>query len=113
MTKLNQLEATIVAMEVIATAMAGTDTVATAKAVEYCLWQNLDRSPTEISVGMTKFGEEDNIIKIVKIVIFDDIWSPTLRVCIDKDEDSNIMRLGNWLHQLSITYNLPLEEEEE
>jgi hypothetical protein len=90
-------------MEVVATAMAGTNTIATAKAIKYSLWQNLDRSPTEISVGMTKFGEEDNTIKVIKIVIFDDVWSPTITVGLGEDEE-NVIKLGNWLHQLSEVY---------
>jgi len=112
MTQLNQLDATIIAMEVVATAMAGTDTIATAKAIEYCLWQNLDINSTDISAGLVEFGEEDNIIKVVKIIVFNNVWSPTLKIGLGRGEDSNIMKLGNWLYQLSMTYNLPIEEED-
>jgi len=99
MKKLNETEATVLAMEIIATAMAGTQYLPTIKAVEYCLSKNLKISITDVSAGMVEIGENEAKLLIVKIVIFGDVWSPTLKVSYSSISEE-VEKLSNWLFDI-------------
>lgn len=99
MKKLNETEATVLAMEIIATAMAGTQYLPTIKAVEYCLSKNLKISITDVSTGMVEIGENETKLLIVKIVIFGDVWSPTLKVSYSSISEE-VEKLSNWLFDI-------------
>ena len=105
MKNLPQLEADLLALEVVATAIAGCSYEATNSAIEYAIAKNLGIDITSVSVGTASmFFNNNNPTCVVKVCFrnahnFDkwDLWSPTLNINSTTIADE-ATKLSNWLH---------------
>ena len=105
MIQLTKMEADLLALEVVATAIAGVSYEATNSAIEYAIANNLNIDTSSVSVGIASLylnnGNPTNAVKVCfrNPKHFDkwDLWSPTLKIDNTTIADE-ALRLSTWLH---------------
>ena len=113
MKNLTKIEADLLALEIVATTLAGVGYQDTNNAIEYAISKNLEIDITSVSAGMASMPL-DNPTCVVKLCFQNsenwDLWSPTLKINSTTIADEAI-RLSTWLYNMTnVDHDVILED---